>query len=75
MTKALTLAQQRRRTENCTTCKGWGFVPGISPMKICDCVERTDHSRYRRGAPAGTKVFDYGGGAAVTKAEREAKRL
>lgn len=62
----LTVAQQRRRTQRCGECKGWGFVPGHSPMKICDCVVPTDHSKFRTGAPAGVLVDQSKGSAALT---------
>jgi hypothetical protein len=70
----LSVAQQRRRTQRCDTCKGWGYVPGHTPMKICDCVERTDHSKFRAQAPAGTKVHTGSRGAAVTKGDKERRQ-
>jgi hypothetical protein len=67
---AESVAQQRRRTERCKDCRGWGFVPGHDPMKICDCVVPTDHDKFRLGAPAGVTVDVSRGGAAVTKAAK-----
>jgi hypothetical protein len=41
----LSVDQQRRRTERCEDCNGWGFIAGHTPMKICHCVVRTEHLR------------------------------
>ena len=59
-TKPLSVAAQRKRRENCKECGGEGWIPGHTPMKICDCIERTDHSRYPHSAPAGTKANTWG---------------
>ena len=67
----LSVAQQRKRTASCKECRGWGFVPGHVPMKICDCIVPTDHSRFSPGAPAGVTIDASSDGAAVTKKDRE----
>jgi hypothetical protein len=69
-----TVVQQRRRTQRCKECNGWGYVPGNTPMKICDCVERTDHSKFRTGAPDGVTINASKRGAAVTKADKERRQ-
>lgn len=58
--KPLSVAQQRERRENCKQCGGEGYIAGHDPMKICDCIERTDHSRYPHKAPEGTRENNWG---------------
>jgi hypothetical protein len=82
------VSKAQRKTARCSTCRGWGYVPGHNPMKLCECqppagmilthVGLVPSATDGRGAPQGVILHQDGKGPKLPserrREAREAKR-